>query len=151
MTIACAPIDHLFVRCCPLPLPDLERYRDNMIFLDLLPINFLRYRIEKSGHCRSLRNISRHHAAAIPRRNGTPGFEQSRKGVGLAAFCECQSDLVVYCFGYDPREDGAAVVVRIIVIWSSAILSRHDDAQESDSREYCQNASHLTPLNDDES
>ena len=140
MTLVRARINHLFVLCRPLPLPDLKSYRDNQIFLDLFAINFLRCCIEKGRHYRSFRNISGHHAVAIPSRNGTPGFEHSRKAVRFAALGERQSDMIICCISYDPREDGAVVVFRVIVVWSSAILRRHADWQESDNREECHNA-----------
>jgi hypothetical protein len=140
MTLVRARIDHLFVLCCLLPLPDLKSYRDNQILLDLLAIKFLRCCIEKGRHYRSFRNISWHHAAAIPSRNGTSGFEDSRKAVRFAAVGERQGDMIICCIGYSPLEGRAVVVFRVIVVWSSAILSRHADWQESDNREECHNA-----------
>lgn len=140
MTLVGAEIDHLFVLRCPLPLPDLKSYRDNQILLDLLAINFLRCCIEKGRHYRSFWNISWHHAAAIPSRNGTPGFENSRKAVRSAAVRERQSEMTICSIGYSPLEDRAVVVFRVIVVWSSAILSRHADWHESDNREEYHNA-----------
>ena len=58
-----------------------------------------------------MRNITGQHVAAILGRNGTPGFEQSCEAVCLATLCERQSDLVICCIVYSPREDRPAVVV----------------------------------------
>jgi hypothetical protein len=130
-----APIDFLLILCYLLPLPDVESNCNNQILLDLLSINFLGSCIEKGRHCRSLWDVSGHHgrAALLSSGNGTAGLEQSCKGFRVAALCEIQNNLIISGFGYNPFEDGTVVAVRIVVIWSSAVLSGHNDRQETNS------------------
>jgi hypothetical protein len=99
-----ARINHLLVLCYSLALPHVKSYRNDKILPDLLPVDLLRCPVIKSGHDCSDRDISRHHAAAVLRRDGTSGFEKPRKAVSFTAFCERQSDLIILRLGYRSRE-----------------------------------------------